>query len=107
MCSRWDLNAADWKPESPCRAAQQAASGVQLRTGARQWVPPAASEAGPPSAPPSRPSSAGFDDSDEVLRANIVANVAAYLHPASTVPTGGDSDPTAVDFLLGRRYGSC
>jgi choline dehydrogenase len=30
------------------------------------------------------------------LRANIVANVAAYLHPTSTVPMGADSDATAV-----------
>ncbi len=33
---------------------------------------------------------------DEALRANIVANVAAYLHGTSTVPMGADSDPTAV-----------
>jgi choline dehydrogenase len=32
---------------------------------------------------------------DATLRANIVANVAAYLHPTSTVPMGSDSDPTA------------
>jgi choline dehydrogenase len=32
----------------------------------------------------------------EGLRANIVANVAAYLHPTSTVPMGADSDQTAV-----------
>lgn len=30
------------------------------------------------------------------LRVNIVANVAAYLHPTSTGPMGVDSDPTAV-----------
>jgi choline dehydrogenase len=30
------------------------------------------------------------------MRANIVASVAAYLHPTSTVPMGADSDPTAV-----------
>jgi choline dehydrogenase-like flavoprotein len=28
--------------------------------------------------------------------ANIVASVAAYLHPTSTVLMGADSDPTAV-----------
>jgi choline dehydrogenase len=33
---------------------------------------------------------------DGELRANIVAFVDAYLHPTSTVPMGGDSDPTAV-----------
>jgi choline dehydrogenase len=35
-------------------------------------------------------------NNDEALRANIVANVAAYLHGTSTVPMGADSDPTAV-----------
>jgi choline dehydrogenase len=35
-------------------------------------------------------------DDGAALRANIVANVAAYLHPTSTVPMGPDSDPTAV-----------
>jgi choline dehydrogenase-like flavoprotein len=35
-------------------------------------------------------------DDGEALQANIVANVAAYLHPTSTVPMGTDSDPTAV-----------
>jgi choline dehydrogenase len=35
-------------------------------------------------------------DDGRVLRANIVANVAAYLHPTSTVPMGADTDPTAV-----------
>jgi choline dehydrogenase len=35
-------------------------------------------------------------DDGEALRANIVATVGAYLHPTSTVPMGGDSDPTAV-----------
>ena len=30
------------------------------------------------------------------MRANIVASVAAYPHPTSTVPMGADSDPTAV-----------
>jgi choline dehydrogenase len=33
---------------------------------------------------------------DQALRTNIVFNVAAYLHPTSTVPMGADSDPTAV-----------
>ena len=35
-------------------------------------------------------------NNDEALRANIVANVAAYLHGTSTVPMGTDSDPMAV-----------
>jgi choline dehydrogenase len=35
-------------------------------------------------------------DDGESLRANIIANVAAYLHPTSTVPMGADSDPTGV-----------
>lgn len=35
-------------------------------------------------------------DDGEALRASIVANAAAYLHPTSTVPMGADSDPTAV-----------
>jgi choline dehydrogenase len=35
-------------------------------------------------------------DGGEALRANIVGNVAAYLHPTSTVPMGADSDQTAV-----------
>jgi choline dehydrogenase len=34
--------------------------------------------------------------SDAALRANIVANIAAYQHPTSTVPMGADTDPTAV-----------
>jgi choline dehydrogenase len=33
---------------------------------------------------------------DAALRANIVANIAAYQHPTSTVPMGPDADPTAV-----------
>jgi choline dehydrogenase-like flavoprotein len=33
-------------------------------------------------------------NNDEALRANIVANVAAYLHGTSTVPMGADTDPT-------------
>ena len=35
-------------------------------------------------------------DDDAALRANIVANIAAYLHPTSTVPMGADADRTAV-----------
>jgi choline dehydrogenase len=35
-------------------------------------------------------------DDGEALRTNIVANVAAYLHPTSTVPMGADADPAAV-----------
>jgi len=35
-------------------------------------------------------------DDGKALRANIVSNVAAYLHPTSTVPMGNDSDPGAV-----------
>ena len=35
-------------------------------------------------------------DDDAAPRANIVANVAAYLHPTSTVPMGTETDPTAV-----------
>ena len=38
----------------------------------------------------------GTVDNGEALRANTVANVAAYLHPTSAVPMGADSDPTAV-----------
>ena len=34
--------------------------------------------------------------SDAALRANIVANIASYQHPTSTVPMGADADPTAV-----------
>lgn len=34
--------------------------------------------------------------SDAALRANIVANIAAYQHPTSTVPMGTAADPTAV-----------
>jgi choline dehydrogenase len=36
-----------------------------------------------------------FVEDGEALRANIVANVAAYLHPTSTVPMGADFDATA------------
>jgi choline dehydrogenase len=41
-------------------------------------------------------------DGGEALRANIVANVAAYLHPTSTVPMGADSDQTAVVDACGK-----
>ena len=34
--------------------------------------------------------------SDADLRANIVANIAAYQHPTSTVPMGSETDKTAV-----------
>jgi choline dehydrogenase len=44
-------------------------------------------------------------DNDEALRANIVANVAAYLHGTSTVPMGTDSDPTAVVDASGKVRG--
>jgi choline dehydrogenase len=36
---------------------------------------------------------------------NIVASVAAYLHPTSTVPMGADSDPTAVVDAWGKVRG--
>ena len=35
-------------------------------------------------------------DDERALRANIVGNVAAYLHPTSTVPMGSPTDLTAV-----------
>jgi choline dehydrogenase len=35
-------------------------------------------------------------DDGKALRANIVSNVAAYLHPTSTVPMGAEADSTAV-----------
>lgn len=41
-------------------------------------------------------------DDGDALRANIVANVASYLHPTSTVPMGADTDPTAVVDALGK-----
>jgi choline dehydrogenase len=44
-------------------------------------------------------------DDGEALRANIVANAAAYLHPTSTVPMGADSDPTAVVDAWGKVRG--
>jgi choline dehydrogenase len=44
-------------------------------------------------------------DDGEALRANIVSNVAAYLHPTSTVPMGGTSDPTAVVDVWGKVRG--
>lgn len=43
--------------------------------------------------------------SDSDLRANIVANIAAYQHPTSTVPMGADSDATAVVNAWGRVRG--
>jgi choline dehydrogenase len=39
------------------------------------------------------------------LRANILSSVAAYLHPTSTVPMGGDFDPTAVVDAWGKVRG--
>jgi choline dehydrogenase len=39
------------------------------------------------------------------LRENIVANVAAYLHPTSTVPMGAAGDPTAVVDAWGKVRG--
>jgi choline dehydrogenase len=44
-------------------------------------------------------------DDGEALRTNIVANVAAYLHPTSTVPMGADADPTAVVDAWGKVRG--
>jgi choline dehydrogenase len=44
------------------------------------------------------------DDGGE-LRANIIANVGAYLHPTSSVPMGADSDPTAVVDAWGKVRG--
>jgi choline dehydrogenase len=44
-------------------------------------------------------------DDGEALRANIVANTAAYLHPTSTVPMGADSDSTAVVDAWGKVRG--
>jgi len=44
-------------------------------------------------------------DDGVALRANIVSNVAAYLHPTSTVPMGPDSDPTGVVDAWGRVRG--
>jgi choline dehydrogenase len=44
-------------------------------------------------------------DDGEALRANIVANVGAYLHPTSTVPMGAATDPTAVVDAWGRVRG--
>jgi choline dehydrogenase len=41
----------------------------------------------------------------EALRANIVANVGAYLHPTSTVPMGAGFDPTAVVDAWGKVRG--
>jgi choline dehydrogenase len=44
-------------------------------------------------------------DDIAALRANIVASVAAYLHPTSTVPMGADSDPTAAVDAWGKVRG--
>jgi len=44
-------------------------------------------------------------DDGDALRANIVANIAAYLHPTSTVPMGADSDATAVVNAWGKVRG--
>jgi choline dehydrogenase len=44
-------------------------------------------------------------DDGKALRANIVSNVAAYLHPTSTVPMGTDSDPGAVVDAWGKVRG--
>jgi choline dehydrogenase len=41
-------------------------------------------------------------DDGEALRTNIHADVAAYLHPTSTVPMGADFDPTSVVDAWGR-----
>ncbi|ABB08509.1 Glucose-methanol-choline oxidoreductase [Burkholderia lata] len=49
---------------------------------------------------------AGISANDPAaLRANIIANAAAYLHPTSTVPMGAESDPSAVVDPLGRVRG--
>jgi choline dehydrogenase len=44
-------------------------------------------------------------DDGKALRANIVSNVASYLHPTSTVPMGADTDPTAVVDAWGKVRG--
>jgi choline dehydrogenase len=44
-------------------------------------------------------------DDREALRANIVANAGAYLHPTSTVPMGAARDPTAVVDAWGKVRG--
>jgi choline dehydrogenase len=44
-------------------------------------------------------------DDDKALRANIVANVAAYLHPTSTVPMGTTTDRTSVVDAWGKVHG--
>lgn len=44
-------------------------------------------------------------DDGEALRKNIVANVAAYLHPTSTVPMGAPTDRTAVVDAWGKVWG--
>lgn len=43
--------------------------------------------------------------SDAELRADIVASIAAYQHPTSTVPMGADGDPGAVVDAWGRVRG--
>jgi choline dehydrogenase len=44
-------------------------------------------------------------DEGAALRANIVGNVGAYLHPTSTVPMGAATDPTAVVDAWGKVRG--
>ena len=44
-------------------------------------------------------------DDGEALRKSIVANVAAYLHPTSTVPMGAPTDRTAVVDAWGKVWG--
>jgi choline dehydrogenase len=44
-------------------------------------------------------------DEGGALRANIVGNVGAYLHPTSTVPMGAATDPTAVVDAWGKVRG--
>jgi choline dehydrogenase len=41
----------------------------------------------------------------KALRDNVASNVAAYLHPTSTVPMGADSDPTSVVDAWGKVHG--
>jgi choline dehydrogenase len=48
----------------------------------------------------------GAVNDGDALRANIVASVAAYLHPTSTVPMGTASDPTAVVDAWGKVRGA-
>ncbi len=44
-------------------------------------------------------------DDGDALRANIVANIAAYQHPTSTVPMGSSTDPAAVVDAWGKVRG--